>query len=70
MRTFALHLSRVSNGDGFFLQVEEVMDPVLAGRDGEASNYWLSRSEPLCYRATHNHLDEELPRWRCATSFQ
>ena len=50
--------------------MEEVMELVLAEGSGEAGNYWLSRSEPLCYRATHNHFDEELPRWRCATSFQ
>lgn len=46
------------------------MELVLAEGNGEASNYWLSRSEPLCYSATHNHFDEELPRRRCATSFQ
>lgn len=42
----------------FWPQMEEVMELVLAEGSGEAGNYWLSRSEPLCYRATHNHFDE------------
>lgn len=42
----------------FLPQMEEVMELVLAEGNGEASNYWLSRSEPLCYCATHNHVDE------------
>lgn len=50
--------------------MEEVMELVLAERDGEASGYWLSSSEPLCYCATYNHFNEELPRWRCVASFQ
>ena len=52
-----------------FLQMEEAMVLVLAAKDGKASNYWLSRSEPLCYCAAHGHIDEELPRWCCPTSF-
>jgi len=53
-----------------FLQMEEAMVLVLAERDGEVNNYWLSRSEPLCYCAIHGHIDEELPRWCCSASFQ
>jgi hypothetical protein len=50
--------------------MEKAVVLVLAESDGQASNYRVSRGEPLCYRITHNHLDEELPRWRCVTSIQ
>jgi hypothetical protein len=53
-----------------FPQMEQATVFILVNTGGQASDYWLSRGEPLCYHATYNHLNEELPRWRCATGSQ
>ena len=66
---FALHPSNLSD-DNCFPQMEEAVVLILAEMDVQASNYWLSRCKPLCYRDIHNHLDEELPRRCRIASFQ